>query len=56
MGVGPTPQAWEARILPMNYTRINILYNITFILSILIVNFIKIKNLILGFISFVING
>ena len=26
MGVGPTSQAWEARILPMYYTRIYLYY------------------------------
>ena len=26
MGIEPTSQAWEARILPMNYTRISLRY------------------------------
>lgn len=29
MGIEPTSQAWEARILPMNYARIFILLNVS---------------------------
>ncbi len=32
MGIEPTSLAWEAGILPMNYTRINVFYSIIIII------------------------
>lgn len=36
MGVGPTSQAWEARILPMYYTRIEFYLIIIYLYSVIV--------------------
>ncbi len=41
MGVEPTYQPWEGRILPMNYTRIYYLIEYTLFPSVRQVDFIK---------------
>ena len=45
MGVEPTSQAWEARVLPMYYTRTALIFiNFVFVSKFCFCNFVKLLN------------
>lgn len=45
MGIEPTPQAWEAYVLPLNYARINYYYDKISLKKIQLISFEGTKNL-----------